>query len=92
MMPLLIIAAGLAAIVAVYAQARIPDFTAGRAKAALTRTVLAVVGFAVGYLGVAAYPDDRLAALLAFIVGFGVVHIPAGVILFIKGQRRAGGS
>jgi hypothetical protein len=46
----------------------------------------------VGYLGVAAYPDDRLAALLAFIVGFGVVHIPAGVILFIKGQRRAGGS
>lgn len=89
---LLMVAAALAAVVAGYAQGRIPRFTAGRAKVALARAILATVGLAVGWLAVAAYPDDRLGGLLAFIIGFGVVHIPAALILFIKGQRRAGRS
>jgi hypothetical protein len=92
MMPFLMVAAGVAAFVAAYAQRRISDFTAGSAKAALTRTLLLVVGLAVGYLGVSAYPDDRSAGLLAFVVGFGAVHVPAALILFLKGQRRAGRS
>jgi hypothetical protein len=84
--------AAVAAFVAVYAQAHIPDFTAGTAKAILTRALLAAVGFALGFLGASAYPTDRLAGVLAFIIGFGIAHFPAAVILFLKGQRRAGRS
>ena len=90
--PLLVAFAGMAAFVAIYAQRRIPQFTAGTAMPALTRVLLAVVGLAVGYLAVTAYPNDRAAALLAFVVGFGVVHVPAALILFFKGQRGAGKS
>jgi len=46
----LVVMAALAALVAVYAQAHIPDFTAGTAKAMLTRSLLAGVGFALGFL------------------------------------------
>jgi hypothetical protein len=88
----LVVMAALAALVAVYAQAHIPDFTAGTAKAMLTRSLLAGVGFALGFLGASAYPTDRVAGLLAFIIGFGIAHFPAAVILFLKGQRRAGRS
>ncbi len=88
----LIVMAGLAAFVAVYAQAHVPDFTAGTAKAMLTRTLLAGVGLALGFLAASAYPADRLAGLLSFIIGFGTAHFPAAVILFVKGQRRAGRS
>jgi hypothetical protein len=88
----LVVMAALAALVALYAQAHVPDFTAGTAKAMLTRTLLAGVGLALGFVAASAYPTDRLAGLLSFIIGFGIVHVPAAVILFIKGQRRAGRS
>lgn len=92
MLPLLILAAVLAAGVTAYAQARIPDFTAGRAKVTMTRIVLVVVGLAVGYLGLIAYPDNRVVGVLSLIVGVGVVHTPAALILFLKAQRRSGRS
>ena len=89
---LLLLAAVLAAVVTAYAQARIPDFTRGGSKATMTRVILGLVGLAVGYLGLLEYPNDPLAGALSFIVGVGVVHTPAAIILFLKAQRRSGKS
>jgi hypothetical protein len=75
---------------AVYAQTQIPRFTAGSGKVALTRAVLIVLGIAVGWLSAAAYTEDAVLAVLAFLAGFGVVHVPAAFILLIKRARGAG--
>lgn len=75
-----------------YAQLAIPRFTAGPAKATLTRAILIVVGLASGYVGAASYGTDLLLAVLAFLIGFGTVHVPAALILLIKREGRTGKS
>ena len=75
---------------AVYAQSRIPRYTAGRRKVLLTRAVLAVVGLASGYVSAGIYGSDSFTAVLAFLSGFGAVHVPAAFILLIKKGRGAG--
>ena len=92
MLLLLIASAALAAVAAVYAQLRIPQFTTGTGKVVLTRSVLALAGLGLGYVSVAQHPGHSLVELLEFILGFGVVHVPAALILFFKGQRHAGKS
>ena len=82
----------LALLLAIYAQLRIPRFTAGRQAIILTRAILIVVGIAFGYVAAASYADDRFLTLLAFLIGFGAVHVPAAFILFIKKERREGKS
>jgi hypothetical protein len=77
---------------AVYAQYRIPRHTAGAGKIALARGILLVTGLALGSVFAASYADDHVLALLAFLVGFGAVHIPAAVILFVKSEGGAGKS
>lgn len=74
--------------VAVYAQYRIAYHTAGRRKVLLT---LAVVGMLLGYVNASLAPDG-IATMLAFIEGFGVVHLPAALILFFKRARHEGRS
>jgi tellurite resistance protein TehA-like permease len=74
-----------------YAQYRIPAHTATPANAWLVRAVLALVGIALGYVG-SLYAQDPAGALVAFLAGFGVVHFPAAVILFIKRARGTGKS
>jgi hypothetical protein len=81
----LLLAAVLLALAA-YAQHRIAFFTAGSGKTALTRAVLAVVGLLAGWVG-AAYAPPGL-GWIAFIQGFGVVHLPAALILFLKRARH----
>jgi len=85
-----LIAAGLLALAA-YAQHRIGAHTASRGAAQLTRAVLALVGIALGALG-ARYAQDTAGAVLAFVAGFGLVHFPAAVILFVKRARGTGKS
>jgi hypothetical protein len=92
MLLVLIASAALATVAAVYAQLRIPRFTAGPAKAVLTRSVLALAGLGLGYVSVAQHPGHPLVEFLEFILGFGVAHVPAALILFFKGQRHAGKS
>ena len=92
MLLLLSVSAAVAAFAAVYAQLRIPQFTAGTAKVLLTRVVLALAGLGLGYVSVVQYPGHPIVELLEFILGFGVVHVPAALILFFKGQRHAGRS
>ena len=81
-----LLAAGLLA-VALYAQQRIGLFTAGAGKAALTRAVLALVGVLAGWVGTL-YAPPGAPALIAFVQGFGVVHVPAALILFLKRARH----
>jgi hypothetical protein len=74
-----------------YAQQKIPLYTKRGARVMMIRMLLALVGVAFGLLGAADF-EERLLQLLAFLIGFGLVHLPAAVILFIKGRRGAGRS
>ncbi|MCW5622313.1 MAG: hypothetical protein KIS79_14495 [Burkholderiales bacterium] len=86
----IVLAAALLA-VALYAQYRIPFHTVGKRKVILTRTVLAVVGVLLGIVAATLAPD-RQTAMVAFLQSFGVVHVPAAFILFLKRARREGRS
>jgi hypothetical protein len=74
-----------------YVQRRIPVFTKGRGKTLMTRAILLLGGIGFG-LTSAAYVSGYLPQLLAFLIGFGLVHMPAAVILFIKSKRGEGKS
>jgi hypothetical protein len=78
-------------IVAAYAQLQVPRYTADAAQARITRIVLLSVGIALGAVS-AAILAEAPAALLAFAIGFGVVHVPAAAILLLKRARGAGRS
>jgi primosomal replication protein N len=82
------LAAVLLLLAAVYVHLVMPAFIAGEGKIALTRAVLIGAGVLVGVAGYLAYPGAS--AVAAFLAGFGMVHIPAAAILFIKQERRAG--
>lgn len=71
-----------------YAQQKIPLFTKG-SRVLLTRAGLVLVGIGFG-LAASAPIEDRLLQLLTFVAGFGLVHVPAAIILFIKGRRTEG--
>lgn len=76
---------------AAYAHRQIGIFTRGSTQVLLIRSVLIVVGSLFGWMG--AYGQQEPGAqILWFLMGFGMVHVPAAVILFIKGQRGAGKS
>jgi len=76
---------------AAYAQKQIPVFTKGRTNIRIARAILILVGIAFG-LTAAAYVRSDLPKLLAFAIGFGIVHVPAAIVLFIKGKRGEGKS
>jgi hypothetical protein len=79
-------------VAAVYAHLQIPRYTAGTAK--IARAILIVVGVALGAVSSAIYAEeaDTTLSLLAFVIGFGVVHVPAAFILLLKHMRGAGKS
>jgi hypothetical protein len=87
----MVILAGLLLFLAIYVHRRIAVFTLGSANIFVARLVLLVVGVLFGWIGAAA-EGETLRQVLRFTIGFGIVHIPAAVILFIKGQRGAGKS
>jgi hypothetical protein len=74
-----------------YAQYRIAFHTAGRSRVLLLRTVLAVVGVLLGAVSAALVRDPAF-AVVAFLQGFGAVHVPAAFILFFKRARHEGRS
>lgn len=75
-----------------YAHLRIAAHTTGAAKVLLTRLVLVAVGVGLGVTAAAYYPENRTRAVLAFLVGLGLAHVPAAIILFIKTRRGEGRS
>jgi hypothetical protein len=84
---LVVLAVALLAIAA-YAHQRIPRHTAGSRRIWLLRVALLVTGVVFGYASARRVVDPFQVAL-AFLVGFGVVHVPAAIILFIKQSRGA---
>lgn len=74
---------------AFYVQRQIPRFTQGSKRILVTRALLILVGIGFG-LAVAANIDQQPLRTLSFLAGFGMVHFPAAVILFIKGKRGSG--
>jgi len=87
----LFIAAVLLMAAAGYAQYLIGVHTVAR-RVGLTRGVLALVGAAFGYTVTANSGATGATALLAFLAGFGVVHLPPAIILFFKHARHEGKS
>ena len=87
----LLIAAAVLMAIAGYAQYRIRFHSVG-SRVALLRGVLALVGAAIGYTAAASSSAQGVVALLAFLAGFGVVHVPAALILFFKRVRHEGKS
>jgi predicted permease len=79
----------LLAAAAFYAQLRIPTYTASRRNILITRAILITVGIASGIVSSSIYGRDSVTSLLAFLSGFGVVHVPAAFILLIKRGRGA---
>ena len=73
---------------AIYAQWRLPFHTATARHALITRLMLLAVGVAFGVVVAATYTDTQgWFAVLAFLTGFGLVHVPAAAILFLKQWR-----
>jgi hypothetical protein len=92
-MLLWILAAAVLLAAAGYAQFRIACYTAGATRVVFARVVLIVVGIAFGYVAAKAFADGQsIPAWLVFFTGFGLVHLPAAIILFIKRERGAGKS
>lgn len=75
----------LAMAVTFYAQQRLPVHAGGHAV--IARGALLLTGAAMGALGVWMQRLEGLAAVLVFIIGVGVVHVPAAFILYMKRQR-----
>jgi hypothetical protein len=76
---------------AAYAQYSIAAHTVA-SRVLLARALLAGIGIALGFVMTLGYPDDPGLAGLAFLVGFGMVHFPAALILFFKRYRGEGKS
>lgn len=84
--------AGLAVVVAGFVHLRLPAFIADPLNTTLARLLLFAVGVGVGYVAARLYYGDGMAAALAFLTGFGVVHVPAAGILLLKQARGEGPS
>ena len=88
MIPFLSLLAALHLAAAVYAQRHLSSFVAGERRGLALRILLIVTGIAVGALALM-YATQPHVAVLAFLSGFGAVHVPAAVILFLKRARGA---
>jgi hypothetical protein len=75
---------------AIYAQLNIPTYAAGEGVTAITRAMLIVIGCGMGFVSAALFPGDPGQAMLAFVSGFGVVHVPAAFILMLKHAQHSG--
>lgn len=58
-----------------------------RVRLPLLRLFLFATGGLFGYMAATLYGARGFYYALVFVIGFGMVHVPAAVILFIKGER-----
>lgn len=57
-----------------------------------TRLLLALVGCAIGFLGAHMAMVRGAPAFAVFLIGFGIVHVPAAIVLLLKAKRGEGRS
>ena len=88
----LLLLLALAALVAAgYTHLRLARFTAGRMNRAVSHMLLVFIGCAVGYIGSRIVAEPNL-GWIAFLLGFGVAHVPGACILALKRLRGEGKS
>lgn len=73
---------------AVYAHLQARRYIATKAGAITTHLILLGLGLVFGYVTADTYPEPPL-RWLAFLVGFGAVHIPPAIVLLIKRARHS---
>ena len=87
------LAAACMLLLSIYAQWSIPRQIDGEARTLFARLLLATVGVAIGFFAVqfAQLAEMRdMSPLALFLIGFGQVHAPAAIVLFMKSQRAEG--
>lgn len=73
---------------AAHAHYRIPYHTSSARDRWFVHALLAIIGLAFPWVISQQYPVGGLLEALVFLSSFGVVHIPAAGILFIKRQQK----
>lgn len=86
----LIVFAGLLLGIAAYAQWQLPHFVLQESRALAVRLLLVFLGVAVGITMGRTWPGPDAVPASLFFIGFGLVHVPAALILFLKRQRGEG--
>jgi hypothetical protein len=86
MIPVYVLAALLTLAAVIYAHYEIPRFTRGIVKREVAHAALIVTGVLFGATSAFASATP-VPHWIAFALGFGIVHVPAAVILLIKTWR-----
>lgn len=89
---MLMFAALLMLVIAAYAQVQLGHFTRGAAATWATRALLVLLGLGVGYVFVRTSTPPPSDPTALFALGFGLVHLPAALVLMLKGIRGEGRS
>lgn len=76
---------------ATYAQRQIPIYTKPGSSVIVARVLLVIVGIGLGLIS-ASYVERPVEQVLGFLTGFGFVHVPAAIVLFVKSRRGEGRS
>ena len=73
---------------AIYAQCRLGQQATSINRVWLARLVLIVAGLALGYVMTFYYVRmEGSAAVITFLFAFGLAHVPAALVLWVKRQR-----
>jgi hypothetical protein len=88
----LIALAGILLFVAAYAQWQTASFVRGESRALALRLLLVLLGTAVGIVAGRTWSGSSVEPGTMFLIGFGLVHVPAAAILFLKHHRGEGQS
>ena len=89
--PSLLLMAAITLAAAVYTQVRLPRLAASRNQAWIARAVLALVGIGFGWAALVKTgqgTSDAMRAMI-FLAAFGLVHVPAAIILLLKTWQRS---
>ena len=81
------VAAGVFLLAAAYAQISAQHFIASRRRLWGLRIFLALLGVALGWLCARIALLDGVSPSALFSMGFGLVHVPAALVLFFKSRR-----
>lgn len=73
---------------ALYAHYRTPYHTPTPQSRWFVHIFLGLLGLAFGWVTSQLYPVSGLMKALIFLCSFGIVHVPAAAILFIKRQQK----
>lgn len=73
---------------AAYTHYRIPYHTRNAKSRWFVHALLIIVGTGFGWVNSQRYQVNSVWELLVFLSSFGVIHIPAAAILFIKRQQK----